>query len=374
MRLAYPGDMHRHRPISRSHLTALAACASVLAAGGSAMPASGDAHAAAPTLARLVGQRLIVAFSGTTASRSLRARIRAGQIGGVILFASNISSESQLKALTASIQNAAARGGQPTAIIATDQEGGLVRRIGWAPPKRSAQQMGQLTTAQVQTIGAATGARLRADGVNLDLAPVADVPDGAQDSIYQQQRAFSTSRYRVSSYTSAFAKGLESGQVWPTYKHFPGLGQATVSTDDAVVRIDASRRTLMRRLLPYKVAIRNALHPVIMLSTAIYPALDSHAAAWSSTIIRGLLRQQLGFAGVTMTDSLDSAAAVRHTGVSRLALHSAAAGADLLLITGSSTTSTQVYDKLLAAARAGTLPRSRLTGSYNRILALKSGL
>src|SRR5262249_21831903 len=153
---------------------------------------------------------------------------------------------SQLKALTASIQNAAARGGEPTAIIATDQEGGLVRRIGWTPPKRSAQEMGRLTAAQVQAIGVATAARLRVDGVNLDLAPVADVPDGPKDFIYQQHRAFSTSRFRVSTDASAFAKGLESGQVWPTYKHFPGLGQATVSTDDALVRIDASKRTIMR--------------------------------------------------------------------------------------------------------------------------------
>jgi beta-N-acetylhexosaminidase len=372
MPLAYAGDMQRPRLIPRSHLLALAASAGLFAAGGSAVPAAGDAHAAAPTLAQLVGQRLIVAFDGTTASRSLRARIRTGQIGGVILFASNISSETQLKALTTSIQHAAARGGQPTAIIATDQEGGLVRRIGWAPPKRSAQEMGQLTTDRVQAIGAATGARLRADGVNLDLAPVADVPDGSQDFIYQQHRAFSTSRYRVSNDTSAFAKGLESGRVWPTYKHFPGLGQATVSTDDALVRIDSSKRTIMRRLLPYTVAIRNALHPVVMLSTAIYPALDSRAAAWSPTIIHDLLRGQLGFGGVTMTDSLDSAAAVRHTGVSRLALRSAAAGADLLLVTGSGATSTAVYTKLLAAARAGTLPR--LGASYRRIQTLKSQL
>ena len=363
--------MQQPRLVPRSHSLALAACASLLAAGGSAVPAAaGGAHTAAPTLSHLVGQRLIVAFTGTTASRSLRARIRTGQTGGVILFASNISSESQLKALTASIQHAAARGGQPTAIIATDQEGGLVRRIGWAPPKRSAQQMGQLTAAQVQAIGTATGARLRADGVNLDLAPVADVPDGSQDFIYQQHRAFSTSRYRVATDTSAFAKGLESGQVWPTYKHFPGLGQATQSTDDALVRINSSKRTILRRLLPYSVAIRNSLHPVIMLSTAIYPALDSRAAAWSSTIIHDLLRRQFTFGGVTMTDSLDSAAAVRHTGVSRLALRSAAAGADLLLITGSGATSTAVYNKLLAAARAGKLPR--LGASYRRILALKS--
>ena len=135
--------------------------------------------------------------------------------------------------------------------------------------------------------------------------------------------------------------------MWPVLKHFPGLGRATVSTDDALVRITASRATLMRGLLPYQVALRRKLDPVVMLSTAIYPALDSHAAAWSRPIIHGLLRHTLGFGGVTITDSLDSAAAVRHASDPVVALQSARAGADLLLITGSQATS---RGRLLAPA------------------------
>ena len=253
--------------------------------------------AATPTLSQLVGQRLVVAFKGTTASRSLRARIRAGQIGGVILFGSNIASPSQLQALTAKLQLAAHNGGQPPLLITTDQEGGLVKRIPWAPPNHSAQQLGQLPTAQSHTAGSLTGAALRADGVNIDLAPVADVPTGPSDFIEQQQRAFSTSRFIVAKDASAFADGLEGHKVWPTLKHFPGLGRATVSTDDALVHITATAQQLGRAWLPYKVAFRQNLDPMVMLSTAVYPALDRRAAAWSPAVIKGILRKRLGIHG-----------------------------------------------------------------------------
>lgn len=162
--------------------------------------------------------------------------------------------------------------------------------------------------------------------------------------------------------------------MWPTLKHFPGLGRATVSTDDALVRIGASAATLRRGMLPYQVAFRQGLDPVVMLSTAVYPALDRRAAAWSRPIIHGELRGRLGFTGVTITDSLDAAAAVRHLTDPVLALRSAQAGADLLLVTGSQATSAGVYTRLLAAARSGALPGSRLAASYNRIVALKGHL
>jgi beta-N-acetylhexosaminidase len=162
--------------------------------------------------------------------------------------------------------------------------------------------------------------------------------------------------------------------VWPTLKHFPGLGLATVSTDEALVRIRASRRKLTKGVLPYQVAMRRRLRPVVMLSTAVYPALDPRAAAWSPPVIHGLLRRKLGFSGTTMTDSLDTAAAVRHESTSALALRSAAAGSDLLLITGPRTTSEAVYTRLLHAARSGVLRGSKLTASYDRIRALKRRL
>lgn len=351
-------------------IIALASGWVLLVSGAPAVAASN----ATPTRSQLVGQRLIVAFGGTHAGQGLLARVRAGHVGGVILFSRNVRSASQIAALTASLQAAAHAGGQPRLIIATDQEGGLVRRIPWAPPNLSAETLGTLPDARSARSGSATAAALRKLGINLDLAPVADVPVGARDFIERQHRAFSTSRFTVALRAAAFAKGLETRHVWPTLKHFPGLGRATVSTDDALVRITATRRTLTRALLPYQVAFRRRLHPVVMLSTAVYPALDRRAAAWSPPIIHGLLRRTLGFAGVTATDSLDAAAAVRHRTTSAVALRCAAAGADLLLVTGPARTSKAVFKRLMEAARSGALRGSNLTASYDRIRALKRRL
>jgi beta-N-acetylhexosaminidase len=354
----------------------LAAGVVLLAAAGlgalAVRPVGGRAGAATPSLSKLVGQRLMVAVKGTTADSSLLARIKAGQVGGVILFSSNISTPAQLTALDTSLQAAAKAGGNPPLIIATDQEGGEVKRVPWSAPYRSAQELGKLPQSDVQQSGAKTAAGLRKDGINVDLAPVADVPAGPSDFIEQQQRAFSTSRFTVALDANAFAQGLESGKVWPTFKHFPGLGLATVSTDDALVYIRASRSTLDKGLLPYQVAIRRQLHAIVMLSTAVYPAYDWRAPAWSPPIL-GMLRG-MGFAGVTMTDSLDSAAAVRHETVSGLAVRSAEAGTDMLLITGSESESAGVYSKLLAAANSGALSAGNLTRSYNRIVTLKGRL
>lgn len=339
----------------------------------SAAAASDTRAATAASLEQMVGQRLVVAFSGTRADAALLARIRAGHIGGVILFSQNISSPSQLLALTTSLQAAAQAGHQPRLIIATDQEGGLVKRIPWAPPNVSAWQLGQLPATRSTLSGSMTGAALAQEGVNVDLAPVADVPAGPADFIEQQQRAFSQSRFVVGLDAAAFAGGLEANHVWPTLKHFPGLGLATVSTDVALVRIDASAPTLGRAVLPYQIAFRRGLDPLVMLSTAVYPALDWRAAAWSPPII-GWLRGTLGFGGVTITDSLDAAAAVRDRTTGSVALASAQAGADLLLVTGTEADSDAVYNTLLSATRSGALPMSQVTASYNRIAALKARL
>jgi beta-N-acetylhexosaminidase len=352
---------------------ALLVCA-LLAAGAAGLAARADAAAAAASLRALVGQRLVVAFDGTAPSRALLRRVRAGRIGGVILFGQNIQSRAQVRALTRRLQRAARRGGQPRLIVATDQEGGLVKRIPWAPPNLSAEQLGTHPASRSRVSGVLTGEALRAVGVNLDLAPVADVPRSPADFIMAQHRAFSTSRFVVALRAAAFAAGLEQGRVLPTLKHFPGLGLATVSTDDALVRIRASRARLMRGLLPYAVALRRGLAPMVMLSTAVYPALARRAAAWSPTIIRGILRRKLGFRGVTITDSLDSAAAVRGTTDAALALRCARAGADLLLVTGSAGASKSVYAALLAAARSGAIPLDRLRKSHARIVALKRRL
>lgn len=352
----------------------------VTGVSGSSSPAAADSRgarsvvtsAATPTLAQMVGQRMLVAFQGTTPDSALLVRIRTGEVGGVILFSSNISSAPQLTALTRQLQAAARAGGRPPLLIATDQEGGLVRRLGWAPPRRSAQQLGTTTPTAVELVGRKTGIALRDAGVNLDLAPVADVPRTPSNFIEATHRAFATNRYTVTNDAVAFAHGLEAGGVLPTLKHFPGLGRAgAASTDDELVRIVASRSQLDYDLLPYRVALARSIYPVILLSTAVYPAYAPKAAAWSRGIAQTLLRKDLGFAGVTITDSLN-AAAVRRTGPALLAIRSALVGIDLLLVTGSESSSQAVYQAVLRDARSGAIPLANLQASYARILKLKS--
>jgi beta-N-acetylhexosaminidase len=241
------------------------------------------------------------------------------------------------------------------------------------PPKASAQELGATTAAHIRAVGHRTGTALRAAGVNLDLAPVADVPVPPSNFLLAQHRAFSTSRFAVAGDAAAFAQGLEAGRVQPALKHFPGLGRAgAVSTDDGLVEIGATRRQIQRGLLPYEVARRRSLHPVVMLSTAVYPAFSQRAAAWSKAIAGTLLRHDLGFRGVTITDSLTSAAAVRHTSASVLAVRSAEAGVDLLLVTGRASTSKAAFAAVLRRARSGAIPLAGLRASYARILKLKS--
>jgi beta-N-acetylhexosaminidase len=157
-------------------------------------------------------------------------------------------------------------------------------------------------------------------------------------------------------------------------KHFPGLGLSTADTDRTVVHITASRSRLEPGLDPYRSAI--AAHvPVIMLSNAVYDAYDrTNAAGWSRALATGLLRNELGFTGVTMTDSLDGAAHTRGIKTNTLALAATKAGTDLLLLTGGEEATRSDYTSLLRAAQAGRLGRVGLERSYARILALKSRL
>jgi beta-N-acetylhexosaminidase len=328
---------------------------------------------ASPTLGQLIGQKLMVAMSGTTPSTDLLGRIRRGEVGGVILFGSNISTATQVRALTSKLQAAASAGGQPRLLISTDQEGGSVKRIPWAPPTLSPPQMGASGSASTaRSQGQQTGSALRALGINLDLAPVADVPSSTSSFMYQQGRTWSFSAATTTSLADAFAAGLEAGRDVPSMKHFPGIGRATLNTDSHVVTITASAATLDSGLDPYRGAIAQHI-PLIMLSNAWYTAWDSHnAAGWSHAIGTTLLRGQLGFTGATITDSLSGVASAMGVSATSLAIKAAVAGTDMILVTGSEASTKATYTSLLAAATAGSIPRTTLVASYDRILALKA--
>jgi beta-N-acetylhexosaminidase len=326
-------------------------------------------------LAMLVGQKLVIRMDGKTPSADLLGRIGRGEVGGVILFGPNVTTQAALVALTAQLSAAAQAGGQPRFIIAVDQEGGSIKRIPWAPPTMSPPEMaanGDPAVARNQ--GESTGAALAGLGINVDLAPVADVPGTTASFMYKDGRTFSFDAAKTAELSDAFAGGLQSAGVVPSMKHFPGIGFAARNTDVYIVAIGGPKSRLGPGLLPYQTAIGHGI-PLIMLSNATYNAYDTaNGAGWSPAIVEGLLRGELGFAGVTITDSLDGTAHARKVSTKSLAIRAAAAGTDLLLITGSETTSRGVYSTLLAAAQAGTLSTATLEASYARIIALKAGL
>lgn len=338
----------------------------------SATPAPTDGGSG-PSIAQLVGQKLVIRMDGTTPSADLLGRIGRGEVGGVILFGANITTRDALAALTAQLEAAAADGGQPPLLIAVDQEGGSIKRIPWAPPTLSVPEMGDDGTAAVaEEQGADTGAALAELGINVDLAPVADVPGSTASFMFKDKRTFSFDALRTAELADAFASGLQSAGVLPSMKHFPGLGLATKNTDTSVVTITASRAELDPGLEPYRTAILSGI-PMIMLSNATYPALDpDDAAGWSPAIAGSLLRDELGFTGVTITDSLTGTAKVRHLSPGALAIRAARAGTDMILVSGSEAATRSVYAALLKSASQGSIPVATLQASYDRILALKA--
>jgi beta-N-acetylhexosaminidase len=349
--------------------------ATLLTASSAGAPLAGVDASTTATLRQLIGQKLIVSMQGTTPSASLISRAYHGTIGGVLIHSTNFSSAAQLRGIANRLQKAAAAGGQPRLLIAVDQEGGPVKTISWIPPTISPRRMGELDSRRVaHRQGRRTGAALIDLGVNLDLAPVADVPVSRASFMYLQGRTWSFSGARTSRLSNAFANGLSSGGALAAMKHFPGLGFATLNTDTHIVRIAATAAQLAPGLKPYRAAVTNQV-PLVMLSNAVYEAYDGgNAAGWSRAIGRSLLRRELGFKGVTITDSLDGAAHARGIPTNPLAIRAAKAGTDLLLLTGSEAASRSVYRSLLEAASDGTIREARLLASYERIEALKSTL
>jgi beta-N-acetylhexosaminidase len=221
----------------------------------------------------------------------------------------------------------------------------------------------------VRTIGRQTAACLRPLGVNVNLAPVLDVPNSPTN--FLGSRAFSRSPARVAALGPAFAVGVQQGRVAATGKHFPGLGTASANTDTSVVVINTSAQELTRRLAAYPPAIADGIR-LVMVSNASYPKLDPSGlpAVLSRPIVTGLLRGQLGFHSVVITDSLAAPGPSHYPDAPVRALK---AGVDVLLFTSESS-SAAGFTQLLRAAQHGTLSRATLTQANARIAALKTWL
>lgn len=309
----------------------------------------------------------MVGFDGTSPPAELLARIRLGRVGAVILFTRNISSTARVISLTGELQRAARQGRNPPLLIAVDQEGGQVKRFVSGPPALSPPALAASgTPALAFQEGRTTGSYLKRRGVNIDLAPVVDVPTSPSSFIWRQGRAFSFNAATVAAYATQFALGLQSAGVAATAKHFPSLGSADVDTDDRLQSLHPTRAEIEAGLEPFQALIGGGLDAV-MLSLAAVPALDPTGApaALSAPMIGGLLRGQLHFDGLTITDSLGSPTGHDERTAGVLA---AQAGADMLLYTDAAP---GVLYALEAALSNGQISEANADDAYRRIGALK---
>lgn len=318
------------------------------------------------SLSRQVGQLVIMRFNGTGPPAYVPRALRAGRAGGVILFRQNIASRAALPGLVRRLQ----RGARGSAIVCTDQEGGAIRNLGWAAPTRG--QSATSTPALASAAAAAAARDLRAAGVNVNLAPVADVAS-VRGSV-MGSRAFPGRAQSVAALTAAAVRGYRGTGVAPAVKHFPGLGGATRNTDFAAVTVPRTPQQLVADdLPPFRAAIA-AQAPLIMASHAVYPALDGDAiASQSRYVLHSLLRERLGFRGVVVTDSLEARAVTVRSGPGRAAVRSVRAGADLVLTTDAGS-HLRVVRALLTEARRSPAFRRRVAESAARVLALKRAL
>lgn len=325
----------------------LLALAAAVASGGETRPAPVRNRASmgeAPRVGSLTpaaalaiaGQHVIDAYAGPNPPPSLIAAIRAGQTAGVILFSPNVADPAALHRAVAEMQAAAAASPEHRPLlILTDQEGGLVRRLPGAPAL-SEQAIGVRPDrlALAAQAGAGAAATLRRAGVNVNLAPVLDVYRSPGNFIDQYGRSYSQNPAVVSRLGAQFIHAQQADRIAATAKHFPGLGSATRAqdTDTVPVRVDvplSELRTVDEA--PYVAAIRAGVR-LVMVSWAVYPALDpARPAGLSSRVIGGELRGRLHFRGVTITDAIEAGALRGYGGVGARSVLATAAGADLIL-------------------------------------------
>lgn len=313
---------------------------------------------------RALGQMLVARFEGRDPGRAFLARVRRGEVGGVILFEENLrGGDAAIADRIQRLQDAANAGGNPPLLVMVDQEGGSVKRL--AGPPLSAPAAMTATTAGTE--GEATGDLLSGLGIDVDLAPVADVRHSGS---FLGSRSFGSDPEEVATLACDFAAGLRSQGVAATLKHFPGLGRATANTDETPVTVSATTGELRADYAPYERCAGEPL-TLVMVDSAIYPELTGPdpAVMSPSTYRRELPRA--GASGVTISDDLETPAIQSQATPAR---RSILAGLDLLLYARTESTAATAYARLLEDVKAGAIPAARVEAAAAKVLALKAEL
>lgn len=309
-------------------------------------------------------------FTGTTAPDWLLRRLGEG-LASVGLFGRNITSPAQLAALTAQL-----RAEREDVLVAIDEEGGDVTRLevhtGSSFPGNHA--LGAVDDVQLtREVAHELGHRLRACGVNLNWAPSADVNSNPANPVIGV-RSFGADPQLVARHTAAYVAGLQTAGVAACTKHFPGHGDTSVDSHHALPHIDASRSVVLdRELSPFRAAIA-ADTKAVMSAHILIPALDpDRPATLSHPVLTDLLRGELGYTGLIVTDGMEMRAIAGTYGIERGSVLAVAAGADAICVGGGladDETVRRLRDALIKAVRTGDLPEARLADAAERVRTL----
>lgn len=339
---------------------------------------SADDLLTAMSLEQKIGQVMIIGFDGTTVDADLRQMIAEYHVGGVILFARNVQSPAQVAELTNELQSIARESGHPGLFIAVDQEAGRVARLTDATGFTEFPSAMALTATgnpqNARRVAAAMAAEMRAVGINVDFAPDLDVNNNPSNPVIGI-RSFSSDPAKVAEYGVAFANGLQENGVLAFGKHFPGHGDTGVDSHIDLPLVPHDRTRLDQiELVPFKAAIEADIAG-IMSAHVTFPAIDATpglAATLSRPVLTGLLRDELGYDGLIVTDSLEMGALAANGYPPPVGAPLAlAAGADLLLFNRDHAMHCDAFTNLVQAVRSGIILQEQLDASVRRILQAK---
>lgn len=327
------------------------------------------------TLQEKIGQRLMTGFPGPKMTEEFIETVKKHKIGNVILFRENITDRQQLKQLCNDIQELVRRETGHSAIIAIDQEGGLVSRL----PGDAVNVPGAMALAasgdpeNAYRAGKLIGQELRSLGPNFNFAPDVDVNSNSKNPVIGV-RSYGDNPHEVSRYAKRAIAGLLEGGVPCTAKHFPGHGDTDVDSHLALPCVDKSLEELEQvDLIPFQAAIEADV-TAIMTAHILYPQIepDSVPATMSRKIVHGILREKLGYQGIIISDCMEMAAIAAMYGISNGTLAAFKADVDLVEITHHPLWCAEAAVRVLEAAEAGELDMDEMDASVNRILACKA--
>lgn len=345
-------------------------------APASPTPTASPDPAAALGLEGCVGQVLMVGTPVDTVSPDAAAAIRDRGVGGLFLHGRSSSGAEATAALVAQFRDLAPEG-SPKLWVATDQEGGEVQVLsgpGFDEMPYAIRQA-DLGPDALRTAATTWGGQLAAAGIDVNLAPVADIVTSADTRLNNPPigalgRQYGYDEQTVAAGAGAFADGMRASGVLPTFKHFPGLGRVDANTDYTAEVLDTAVSADSPDVDVYR-ALTASGPSLVMVGTARYQNIDpDHPAAFSSAVL-DLLRDRVGFDGVVITDDLSAAAAAEIVAPGDRAVEALSAGVDIVLASADPTVLPAMYDAVLSRAESDPEFAARVDESCGRVLAAK---